>query len=166
MRGQYHFTNKMPYKALSPDIGRVPLELKYSSGYFSCPCGTFCLPRCFEILMAKVFSKMRFLSLSDYHLNVYSVKRGSPYILLETFFVQSVHIRCSSMEIDNSLRRHFELRVYRDLPQNIFTIHCYARNEFEVREWQRSLLIFQQRERKAIIEAIKQQRSQITATTT
>lgn len=145
----------MSYNDPRSDVCNVPLALKYSPDYFQCPCGRCCFPRCLEILIEKFSSRVRFLYLSDFQLNVYSVNKGVPDLLLERFFIQSVHVEPSSLQIDNTLKKRFEIRVYREWPHDGFTIYCRAKDDLAIREWQRALMIFQQREMKQINEIIK-----------
>ncbi len=136
------------------DISTIPLELKYSSDYFKCACGSFCLPRYLETLQGKCKSRLAFLALKDYQLNIHSVEHGNPGLLLERVFIQSLQIQPRSVRNGSKRKCGFAIKVYRQTPDEAFTLYCRVRGDYERQEWQRALMISQERERKQVVEII------------
>jgi len=127
-------------------VTMVPLKLKFSPGYYACPCGTMCIPRYLEILIHKFFPKTCYLTLSDFELNIFAASRNAHGALLDRVFVRSVNICSNRRTWDMKFKRNFTIDVYKEMPSKSFAIYCSARSDYELREWQRAFLIFQLRE--------------------
>ncbi len=128
----------------------VPLELKFSPGYYACPCGTICIPRYLEILIHKFSSRTCYLTLSDFELNIFTASRKAPGVLLDRVFVRSVNICSNRRTREQKLKRKFTIDVYTEVPSKTFAIYCSTHSDHELREWQRAFLLFQRRESRQV----------------
>jgi len=142
------------YKVSKLNVSSVPLELKYSSAYYRCPCGTICVPRFLEILIHKLSSRTCYLALSDFQLNIFAANRKARGVLLDRVFIRSIDIYPNSRARGGKSKRKFTINVYKEAPSKSFAIHCCAEDDFEMQEWQRAFLIFQRRESRQVDDII------------
>lgn len=133
-------------------VGEVPLIIKFSSSYFRCPCRAICVPKRLEILVHRLSPTMSYLSLSEFHLNIYNAKHNQRGILLEQVFIRSIDFYPKPK--NSTISRCFAINAYEEHPGKIFTIYCRTNGENEALEWQRALLIFQRRQMNCISDII------------